>query len=123
MLTINSTYHPLLKYTMSSTSTVSLHIKATKLMGLCHHHLNLLQSKERNNMKLTTSEIVNSLVVHSNSSFTGKVMEKARIHGSHPHTYRMLWRKSLNFIFRIQVHHTRYRLSFMRPCLGSFTLI
>src|SRR6266404_2516611 len=64
MLIINSTYHPPLKYTMSFMSIVSLHIEATKSMGLCHHHLNLLQSKERNNTRWTTYEIVNYLVAH-----------------------------------------------------------
>src|SRR6266404_3466248 len=108
---------------MSSTSTVSLHTEATKLMGLCHHHLNQSQLKGRNNMKWTTSEIVNSLVVHSNSSFTGKVMVRVRTLGSCHLTYNMHRKKSMHFIVKIQVHLVRCRLSFTRPCLGSFTLI
>src|SRR6267378_7878 len=123
MLIINSTYHPPLKYTMSFMLIVSLHIEATKLMGLCHHHPNLSQSKERNNTKWTISEIVNSLVTHSNSSFAGKVTVKGRTPGSLHHTYSMHRTKSLNFTFKIRVHLVRCWLSFTRPCLGSFTLI
>src|SRR6266404_136803 len=123
MLIINLTYHPPLKYTMSFMSTVSLHIEATKLMGLCHHHLNLSQSKERNNMRLTISETVNSLVAHSNSLFAGKVMVRVRTPGSLPHTYNMHHIKSRNFIFKIWVHHEKCWLSFTCPYLGSFTLL
>src|SRR6266404_481176 len=123
MLIINSTYHPPLKYTMSFMSIISLHIEAMKLTGLCHHHLNLSQSKERNNTRWTTYEIVNFLVAHSNSSFAGKVTVKGRTPGSLPHTYSMHRKKSLNFTFKIQVHLVRCWLSFTCPYLGSFTLI
>src|SRR6266404_6506126 len=123
MLIINSTYHPHLKYTMSFMSIVSLHIEATKLTGLCHHHLNLSQSKERNNTKWTIYEIVNSLVAHSNSSFAGKVTVKGRTPGSLHHTYTMHRKKSQHFTCKIRVHPVRCQLSFTRPCLGSFTLI
>src|SRR6266404_136970 len=123
MLIINLTCHPPLKYTMCFMSIVSLRIEATKLTGLCHHHLNLSQSKARNNMRWTIYEIVNSLVAHSNSSFAGKVTVKERTPGSLHHTYNMHRTKSLNFTFKIRVHLVRCRLSFTCPCLGSFTLI
>src|SRR5882762_3239713 len=105
MLIINLTYHQLLKYMMSFMLTISLHIEAMKLMGLCHHHPNLSQLKARNNIKWTISEIANSLVTHSNSSFAGKVMVRVRTLGSLHHTYSMHRKNSLNFIFKIRVHH------------------
>src|SRR6267378_2966935 len=117
MLIINSTYHPPLKYTMSFMLIVSLHIEATKLMGLCHHHPNLSQSKERNNTKWTISEIVNSLVAHSNSLFAGKVTVKGRTPGSLHRTYNMHQKKSLHFTCKILVHLVRCRQSWTR----SFT--
>src|SRR6266404_8980385 len=82
MLITSWTYHPPLRYMMSSTSIVYLPTKGTKLMGSCHPHRTLSQSKARKSTKLTTLETVKSLIVLSNSSSAGQAMGKVRILGS-----------------------------------------
>src|SRR6266404_6307696 len=89
MLITSWTYHPPLKYMMSSTSIVSLPTKGTKLMGFCHPHQTLSQSKARKSTKLTTLGTAKSLIVLSNSSSAGRAMGKVRIPGNQPLTCRM----------------------------------
>src|SRR6266404_5309241 len=84
MLITSWTCHPPLKYMMFSTSIVSLHTRGMKLMGSCHPHLTLSQSKARRSTKSTTLGTVKSLIVLSNSSFAGQAMGKVRIPGSQP---------------------------------------
>src|SRR6266404_9591364 len=78
------TYHPPLKYMMSSMSIVSLLTRGTRLMGYCHPHLTPSQWKARKSTKSTTLGTVRSLIVLSNSSSAGPAMGKARILGSLP---------------------------------------
>src|SRR6266404_3822694 len=115
-------YHQPLRYMMSSTSIASLLTRGTKLMGLCHPHLTLSQSKARTSTKSTTLGTVKSLIVLSNSSFAGQAMGKVRIPGSQPQTWRMHRIKLMSFTHSILVHHARLPLSFTLPCLGSFIL-
>src|SRR6267378_8022297 len=84
MLITSWTYHPPLKYMMSSTLIVSLHTGGMKLMGYCHPHLTLSQSKVKKSTKLTTLGTAKSLIVLSNSSSAGQAMGTVRILGSPP---------------------------------------
>src|SRR6266404_3900566 len=76
MLITSWTYHPPLKYMMSSTLIVSLPTKGMRLMGYRHPHLTLSQSKVKKSTKSTTLGTVKSLIVLSNSSFAGQAMGK-----------------------------------------------
>jgi hypothetical protein len=56
--------------------------EGTKSMGRYHPRQSQLQLKGKKNMRLTISEIQNSLVVPSSILFVGKAMGRVRIHGS-----------------------------------------
>src|SRR6266404_6950692 len=84
MLITSWIYHQPLRYMMSSMSIVSLPTKGTRLMGYCHPHRTLSQSKARKSTKLITLGTAKSLIVLSNSSSAGQAMGKVRILGSPP---------------------------------------
>src|SRR6267378_58656 len=122
MLITSWTYHPPLKYMMSSMSIISLPTKGTKLMGYCHPHWTLSQSKARKSMKLTTLGTAKSLIVLSNSSSDGQAMGKVRILGSQPLISHMHRIKLMSFTHSILAHRARLQPSFTLPCLGSIIL-